>query len=143
MPKRTLSILSAVLIMLATRGQTAGQAAGPDLIQNGAFAEAGERGLARGWSVSGPMTRASLESGREGRACQKLETTGRSVFTLWQDVTVEPNATLYFTAWVKSGDRVVGRIGPLTMAYTEQGQWQQLVGLVRTGAAAKLKVEFL
>lgn len=93
----------------------------PNLVQNGSFAIAGDGGLAKGCSATGAMTRATVER-EAGRLCQKVETPGRSAFTLWQEVSVKPNVTLCLTAWVKSDDRVVGRCGALTMAYTDQGQ---------------------
>jgi len=115
-----------------------------NLVRNGSFRTAEARGVASGWSLAGPGVVASLQPDlpRNGQVSQRIQSTGRSTVTFWQEVAVEPRSELYFHAWVKSDDRVFARVGRLRMAYTEQGRWQKLVGLIRTGNATRLKITF-
>ena len=136
------------LFVLAVQTAPAALGAGgadANMVQNGSFQRPGPRGVASGWSMSGPFVSAELDraAGVGGRVSQKIQTAGQRALTFRQDVSVERGIELYFSAWVKSDDRLVARIGRRSMSYTEQGRWQKLVGLVRTGNNTKLRVSFV
>ena len=114
---------------------------GSNVVQNGSFDVPGERGVAAGWSLSGPLVSASIED-LDGRVCQKIESTGKRALVFWQEVGVEPGTEYLFSAWVKSEDRVFARLGRRSLSYSEQDNWQKLIGLIRAGTRKKLKVEF-
>jgi hypothetical protein len=117
----------------------------PNLVENGSFATRSAAGLAQGWSLSGAGVSSVGTVPGEGdaqSASQSIVSDGTSALLFSQDVAVEPGAEYFFSARVKSGDRIVAQVGTVRMAYTEFGQWQKLVGTIRTAKETTVRMGF-
>lgn len=73
-----------------------------------------------GWKFSGPAT-------------------GNSIFNV--SIPVEPGAEYFFAAETNSADRVVYLLGGLSMSYHQQGNWQNVCGLVRSNEKNTLELK--
>jgi len=115
-----------------------------DPFRSGSFEIAGTSGVAEGWTRSGPG-QADLDVAlrRDGRVSQRIQGLTQRQTALWQDVRVDPAATLLFRVWVKSDGRVVAQVGKCQAAYHRQGEWQQLVALARPELDGSLRIRFL
>ncbi len=135
-------VLALLAVVTANDGSVQEASSGP--FRNGSFEIAGANGVAEGWARSGPG-RADLDSAirRDGRVSQRIQGLTKSQTALWQDVRVDPAATLLFRAWVKSDGRVVAQVGKCYAAYHRQGEWQQLVALARPELDGSLRIRFL
>ena len=106
-----------------------------NLIRNGSFEQVGPDDVAGGWTLTsaGDATAAVISvSGADGRRCQRISSDGKAAAVLAQRVSVQPRGEYFFSVRMRCDDRVVVQIGTLSMAYTELGEWQTLVGTIRT-----------
>ncbi|MEA3401463.1 MAG: hypothetical protein U9R79_09520 [Armatimonadota bacterium] len=115
----------------------------PNIVANGSFEEAGEGGVARAWSIEGvARTSVTDAEAHEGERSQLLVLDAGQHASLQQTVEVKPHTTYLFSAWVHASGRVVARAGGLAMSYHRQGQWQKLVGVVRSDDSGTIDVSF-
>lgn len=114
---------------------------GENLLRNGDLSTLSEDGFPRGWSASGALTAKPDRQG-QGAAAQslRLKVPGERRASLVQEVEVRSKQEYLFSVWVKSDGRVVARAGQLSMSYNDQGNWQQLVGLVRIGKEDRVRL---
>ncbi|HWL51068.1 MAG TPA: hypothetical protein VNQ90_01435 [Chthoniobacteraceae bacterium] len=85
---------------------------------------------------------------KDGRGLQLESRNPGSKATFSLPIAVEPGVEYLFRATVRSSDAVVARLGKLSMAYHDQGQWQRVAGLYRatddpTGATLRLDLQSL
>lgn len=136
--------MMALLLAVVFANDGSVQEASAALLRNGSFEIAGAGGLADGWACSGPgQPNLDATVRRDGRVSQRIQGLTQSQTALWHDVRVDPAATLLFRAWVKSDGRVVAQAGKCQAAYHKQGEWQQLVALVRPELDGSLRIRFL
>lgn len=98
----------------------------------------GENLLSVGSSATGlKATRGTVDRDGERLA---LHAQGRGTFTL--RCPLEKNAEYLFRVKVRSEAQFVARIGGLSMAYNDLGQWQTVTGLYRNNDAAAAEITF-
>lgn len=132
-----------VLFGVSAQGNTDFVVTGVDRVFNGTFEQNGSAGIALGWTLSGPYLEASNSESAynaPGRT-QRIRLSGGTA-TLSQSIVLEAGRDYLFSAWVKSGERVVARLGQLSLSYNAQGQWQQLGGLLAGGDSTSLNLTF-
>ncbi|MGC9320124.1 MAG: hypothetical protein ACP5KN_18980, partial [Armatimonadota bacterium] len=114
-----------------------------NLIVNGSFEEAGEGELAQDWRLEGDARTTVTDAPvHHGERSQSLVLEAGQHATLQQTVEVKAHTTHLFSAWVHASGRVVARAGGLAMGYHRQGQWQKLVGLVRSDDTGTIDISF-
>jgi len=113
-----------------------------NLIRNGSFEGSGPDGVAVGWTLKGNAT-ATVEPapGAAGRHSQRANSNGAAIVVLSQAVGVQPRETYFFSASIRCDDRVVAQVGTLRMSYTELGEWQTVVGTIRTVNETAITIE--
>lgn len=126
-----------------------------NLVKNGLFQEWDAQGLPQNWSMNGAAIDVSLESAEpkrpglnlrieasgaarvgeldpvDGRSGEEPPKARPASLILQQTLNLPPQCTFLLSLWVKSMERVTAHLGHLNMAYTRQGEWQQLIGIVR------------
>ncbi len=121
-------------------------ASGAGLIENPSFeVESTKKGIAKDWRLSGPLISAKLDTelSKHGERSQLLQSSGKAILSMWQDLKVEPATRYLFEVWVRSDDRLIVQIGRRRMSHNTFGRWQKLICLVRTAKQPSLRIMFL
>jgi hypothetical protein len=131
-------------LLLCAFGLTGGTAMAQNLVKDGSFEAAKANQPPASWTLSGSTRGIGIDNRDvvEGTISLRLQSTAGQGLQLSQEVDVEPETELLFTASVKSSDRVVATVRDVRMSYHQQGQWQTLVGLIRTGQNNKITIRF-
>lgn len=112
----------ALITICSVHGQTDFRAIGNNLIDP-AIAWEAERGSITlgeaGWKADGPALGTAMFSTRVG---------------------AQPGKEYFFSAEVRSADRVVFFVGGLSMSYHLQGDWQTVCGLVQSGGQSEFEL---
>ncbi len=133
-------LLFLVALLLPVVGLYA--AAPANLIHNPDFKKENGR-AADGWTVQGveasKISRANAAPPGLSGSSLSLESPGAMV-RLDQSINVEPGHDYLFSIWVKGTGRFVAQAGDLVLGYNKPGEWQKLVGLLRTTTAPQVAV---
>ncbi len=113
---------------------------GDDLLSDAPVTRVSGQGVPEGWTLSGPVVGARVDprGGRDGSACLHLRVRDAGAVVLAREVAAKPHEEYLLTLGVRSAGRVVVQANRLFMSYHEQGEWQKVSGLVRTGGDGKV-----
>jgi hypothetical protein len=141
-----ISVLAAFVMLngFSIEGVQNEQDGSANLVLNGSLEKEEKNGFASGWAFSGQMKSAELDESDpvDGSFSQRMDGIAKGSYTMIQKVAVPASTEFLFTAYVKSEEKVVARIGRLSMSYHKQGEWQKISGLVHSGAATELTISF-
>jgi hypothetical protein len=115
-----------------------------NLVRDGSFEVAKAGHLPPSWKATGAVTALGVDARDHTEGTISVTLKGRSgqATQLSQEVVVKPDSSYLFSADVRSEDRVVAQVSDVAMSYHQQGQWERLTGLIRTGNAKTITLTF-